>query len=113
MPNYTWKCETCELEIDIMRKVADIDAFPTKEELKSLEPKGFQCEVHNWQRLLNARAFKWYDHGSDGGRFHNKHWGAHKEISRLQVESANEHKQSEKETIQKEIKKVKKNTGLV
>ncbi len=111
MPNYTWKCETCEIEVDIMRKVADIEIPPTTDEL--MIPEGNPCRAHEWKRLLNAKAFKWYDHGSDGGRFHNKEWGAHKEISKLQVESANSHKQSEKDTIQKEIKKVKKNTGLV
>jgi len=50
MPNYLWKCDTCEEEVSVIKSIKQYNEPPTEEELKDLDG---DCE-HVWKRILSG-----------------------------------------------------------
>ena len=52
MPMYTWKSSCCGEEVQVIRKVADIEVPPQPDEAKC------KCEAPRWERRLCAPKFQ-------------------------------------------------------
>lgn len=61
MPQHSWRCKNCRLEIDVIRGIKNHGDIPTEEELQSLaeemkekELEVPKCESHDWNKFLKS-----------------------------------------------------------
>lgn len=97
---YLWQCEECEEQLEVVRKLADMEVIPTEEEISC------ECKAE-YKRLLTVTAFSCPPGATDGGRFHSKLWGQYKEKAALEAERVKIGPDKEKRKyVDKAIKKL-------
>lgn len=96
-PVYDWKCETCEIAVEVQHKMADSNVPPTTDDAVQC-----MCESPRWKRVMTAPHVVGKAAYLDGQR---KFHGA-REAAKLKRESRMSKDATKKTEISKEIRKL-------